>query len=233
VERARIRVVHSAIDVAALRREASGSDAAELRRSLEVPDGAPVIGFAAAFSPQKGHAVLLDAAPAILAECPGAVFLLPGEGATRPDAIRTVEGRGLAGAFRFPGFRADVAALTALCTVGVVPSVDGEGSSASIKEPLALGVPVVASDLPGNLEVLGDAGLSFRNRDPATLAAAVVRLLKDPPLRERLAERGAARAEAFAPAGMARGVLAAYRELERDGNEAGARGGSRRGGSRS
>lgn len=213
VHGARIRVVHSALDAETFRAAAATGNAVALRASLGIPEGVPVVGFSAAFSPQKGHGVLVDAAPGVLHDVPDAVFLLPGEGELLPSLRARVQAIGLSGAFRFPGFRRDVAALTGLFTVGVVPSVDGEGSSASLKEPMALGIPVVASSLAGNLEVVGDAGLTFANRDVAGLTAALVGLLQDPARRADLGRRGRRRVDAFTPSAMAGGALAVYREL--------------------
>jgi len=204
----RISVIHSAIDLDGFRSEAKAADRATLRASLGIPSGAPVVGFCGAFSPQKGHRVLLEAAPAILAERSDAVFLLPGEGRLLAEL------RGMAASFGgstvLPGFRPDVAPLTSLFAVGVVPSVDGEGSSASIKEPMALGVPVVVSDLPGNLEVMGDGGLSFRNRDPQDLARALVRLLREEEFRARLGDRARNEAERFSVRAMADATVELY-----------------------
>lgn len=211
----RARAVHSALDLEAFRAAAARADLAALRHELQVPEGAPVIGFCAAFSPQKGHGVLVEAAPRVLARFPQAVFLLAGEGGLRPAVEEAVRERGLAGAFRFAGHRPDVAALTALFTVGCVPSVDGEGSSASLKEPMALGLPVVASDLRGNLEVLGDAGLVFPNRDATALASVLGRLLGDEGLRSQVGTLARERSGRFSVAAMAEGVLAVYGEVLR------------------
>lgn len=206
----RVSVVHSALDIAAFRGAAAAADLRALAAELALPGGGAVVGFCGAFSRQKGHRVLARAAEAVLVRVPNAVFLLPGEGELLPEVERQVQAGGLAPSFRFPGFRRDVAALTALFTVAAVPSIDGEGSSAAIKEPMALGVPVVASDLAGNVEVLGNSGMVFPRGDAAALARELVALLGDEGERRRLADRGRARVEAFAPQAMAEGCLAVY-----------------------
>lgn len=211
----RVSVVHSAIDLNALRAQAAAADLVGLRAELGIPAGSPVVGFCGAFSPQKGHRVLAEAARLVLARMPEVLFLLPGEGELLSQVRWWVETQGLAKAFRLPGFRRDVGALTALFTLAAVPSVDGEGSSAAIKEPMALGVPVVASDLAGNLEVLHDGGMVFPRGDAPALARELVALLQAPEERAELGRRGRARAEAFAPAVMAEGVLALYQSLAR------------------
>ena len=97
-----------------------------------------------------------------------------------------------------------------LCTVIAAPSLDGEGSSAVIKEAIILGTPVVASDLPGNVEVLGGAGVAVPVADAATLAEAVTTMLEEPNRRADTDAFGQSRCEQWFPSTMASGVLAAY-----------------------
>jgi glycosyltransferase involved in cell wall biosynthesis len=210
----RVSVVHSAIEARELQGEVAAADLAALRDSLAIPAAAPVIGCAGAFTQQKGHAVLIDAAGAVLRAVPDAIFVLAGEGTLLPAMRRRVEELGMTAAFRFPGFRRDVAAITALLTVAVVPSVAGEGSAAAIKEPMALRVPVVVSDLPGNLEVLDGAGISVSAGSADGLAAQLVRLLRNPGLRMELARAGCDRISAFTPDAMVDATLSVYRELQ-------------------
>jgi len=208
-----VAVVHSALDLAAFRDEALEADLAALRRELSLPGDAPVVGLLGAFSHQKGHATLLEAAPAILSRFPTAIFLLAGEGPLRAGIAAKAKLMGISDNFRFPGFRADGAALTSLMTVAVVPSIDGEGSSASIKEPMALGVPVVVSELAGNIEVGGDAVKTFPVGDAAALAAALTLFLEDAGEREKSACRGVERSPRFSVEAMGGGVLDLYKRV--------------------
>jgi len=77
----------------------------------------------------------------------------------------------------------------------VVPSLGGEVFGLVVAENMLRGLPVVASDLGAFVEVLGDAGLTFRTGDPAALAAALSRLLDDPSFAATLGQRGSRRAE--------------------------------------
>jgi len=62
-------------------------------------------------------------------------------------------------------------------------------------EAMATGVPVIGSDSGAILEVIGDAGLIFREGDPAALAERLRQLMADPALMESLSRRGVERAE--------------------------------------
>jgi glycosyltransferase involved in cell wall biosynthesis len=208
-----LRVVPSAVDVDDLRGSFSLETSASLLEELGVGSDHPVVGLFGAFSRQKGHDALVAAAPRILAAAPETVFLCAGEGRLRKRMQRRVRRLGMKRAFRFTGFRRDVLSLMRLCSLVVVPSLDGEGSSAVIKEAVVLGMPVVVSDLPGNVEVLGGAGSVVPVADPDALADAVVRALHSPRHQARAVLRGHRRLESWSPRVMADGVLAAYRGL--------------------
>jgi glycosyltransferase involved in cell wall biosynthesis len=205
-----LRVVPSAVDIDELIPAALRGCPDRLRSELEIGAGAPVIGLFGALVPQKGHDTLIAAAPMILAATPDAVFLVVGEGRLRRRLEKEVRRAGLAQAFRFAGFRRDAPALMALCAVVAAPSRHGEGSSAVLKEAMAVGTAVVASDLRGNLEVLGNRGIAFPSEDADALARAVVSVLGSPSRRSALAgDAGEARTR-WSPTTMAAGVLAAY-----------------------
>jgi len=209
----RIVVVPSSLDADALRRAAREAEPGSLREELQLEDGTVVVGVTGALERQKGHEVLIRAAPRMLEAIPSVVFVFLGDGRLRDRLVSEVARRGLSPAFRFVGFRSDVAAVTSLYTVAVLPSVDGEGSSAALKEAMALSRPVVASALPGNLEVLAGCGIEVPVADPEALANGVIRLLSDHALRQRLGGSGFKRADDFRIEGMTDAVVGVYRGL--------------------
>jgi glycosyltransferase involved in cell wall biosynthesis len=99
----------------------------------------------------------------------------------------------------------------------IVPSVDGEGSSAVIKEGWASGVPVLASDLESNRELIrsGSNGVLFANKDPKGLISSLLGLVGDPDLAGRCVQGGAEAIVHFGPKGMARQYLDCYLDLTR------------------
>lgn len=210
---ASIHVVPSAIDLDGFRQAAAVADPRRLRGELGLAEDDRVVGLTGALEIQKGHTVLLEAASRILEACPNVVFLWVGDGTGRRGLEAAAARSGVAPRLRMVGFRRDVASLTALYEVAVVPSVDGEGSSGALKEAMALGRPIVASNLEGNREVLGDAGLLVPVGDAGELAAAVIRVLAEPSLRGGLGRRAGRRAELFRSVRMATAIAAIYREL--------------------
>jgi glycosyltransferase involved in cell wall biosynthesis len=208
-----IRVVPSAIDIGSIPQHQGRRSAVRLRSELGIGPSSEVVGLVGALDPQKGHATLVAAAPRILQAMPETIFLCVGEGRLSGRLRRHIRRAGLDGAFRLTGFRRDVLALMGLCTVVIAPSLHGEGSSAVLKEAMALGVPVIASGLPGNLEVLDGAGIAIPPNNSESLADAVIGLVRDPHRRTDLSARGRVRSALWAPRTMAAEVLAAYRDL--------------------
>jgi glycosyltransferase involved in cell wall biosynthesis len=187
------------------------------RSALGVPDGSPVIGEIARLCDVKGQRELLRA----LAGLPGVHAVLAGKdleagGAYRRGLEREAAELGVADRVVFAGYRPAAEILPAL-DVFVLPSWI-EGMPIVALEAMAYGKPVVATPVGGTAELVVDeeTGLLVPPRDPPALAAAIRRLLDDPPLARRLGEAGRARvAEHFSAEAMTRRVLAIYDEVAR------------------
>jgi len=162
-----------------------------LREEYSMVADAQIVGIVARLEPEKGHATLLEAWPLVLRSCPDAYLLVVGEG-SRCDALREqAESLGVAHRVIFTGRREDVPAVTAALDVAVLPSYR-EAQGLSILEAMALGRPVVASDVGGIPEMIVDgvSGLLVPPHEPAPLAAAIVRLLRDHQLADMIGRAG-------------------------------------------
>lgn len=149
----------------------------------------------ARFHEQKGHRYLLQAWPKVVAEVPEARLLLVGDGPLKGEMQRLADALGAVESVRFMGLRDDVPAILACCSLGVFPSLF-EGLPVAPIEMMSMGLPVVASDIGPLREVIGDeeAGILFPPKHPDELAKAIVCLLKDDALRERLGKAARQRA---------------------------------------
>lgn len=136
--------------------------------------------------------------------------------AYRPPLEELAAALGVGDRVRFPGHVPDIdlPGLYAGCAVFVLPSLD-EGFGLPALEAMACRAPVVASHRGAIPEVVGDAALLVDPEDEAALATAIVTVLSDPDLRERLRAAGHARARAFSPDRTAHRVLAALRDVSR------------------
>lgn len=149
--------------------------------------------------PQKGFDVLIDALPE------GFSLEVAGEGPFHREHPQV----------SWLGRREDLPALLAGADILAVPS-RWEGFGLVAAEGLAAGIVVVASDVDGLAEVVGDCGVLVPPEDPAALRAALVRVGADAALRADLALRGPARARAhYALTETVRRYEALYRELSR------------------
>jgi glycosyltransferase involved in cell wall biosynthesis len=154
--------------------------------------------------------------PAVVRAAPDAHLAIVGEG-SEADALRKRArelGAPVAERVIFTGRRDDISALTADLTIAVLPSLR-EAQGISLLEAMARRIPVVASDVGGIPEVVTDGvdGLLVPPADPAALADALVRLLRDPRLRERLGEAGYGTvAERFSIDAQVRRIEAVYDE---------------------
>lgn len=181
---ARYAVIPNGVD---LSRFATPVDCA-FRREFGVPADAPLVGVVARLEAEKGHRHLLDAWPAVVAARPDAWLAIIGEG-SEMGALRR-KARNMDRVI-FTGRRDDVSALTADLTVAVLPSLR-EAQGISILEAMARRVPVVASAVGGIPEVVtsGVDGLLVPPADASALAEAIVALLQDRELRERIGQAG-------------------------------------------
>jgi glycosyltransferase involved in cell wall biosynthesis len=156
---------------------------------LEAPDALKV-GIAASLTPVKRHDVLLRAWGQVVRLDPGrdAVLYLLGDGPQRPALTKLVAALGLSGQVHFVGVVDNVHAWLPHLEVGVLCS-DREGLSNAILEYMACGLPVVATAVGGNPELVDqENGLLVPPGDPEALAAALAKLLADAELRRRLGE---------------------------------------------
>ena len=137
--------------------------------------------------PEKGHDVLIDAAPHVLRRYPDARFDIVGGGPLRPSLIERAAERRVAHAVTFLGQRDDVAAQLDAADLFVLPS-RMEAFPNAVLEAMAAGLPVVASDAGGIPELVDDGrtGLLAPVGDPVALADRICQLIADPDAAARL-----------------------------------------------
>jgi glycosyltransferase involved in cell wall biosynthesis/O-antigen/teichoic acid export membrane protein len=191
---------------------AAGAEVAEVPAG---PAGQRLLYFGR-FEPFKGPQVLVAAMPAVLAEHPRVRLRLCGSGSLVPALRRQIDDLGLAGSVELVDWLdpAELAAQLAATDVVVVPSIRPESFGLACLEALAAGKPVVAFAVGAVPDLVHDEenGLLVPLADVGELAAAVIRLLADEPLRHRLGMAGAAFAAHFDLPGHVRKVAAAYRD---------------------
>jgi glycosyltransferase involved in cell wall biosynthesis len=160
-------------------------------------DISQIVLAAGRLSPEKGFAVLVEAAATICRDNPQAGLVLFGEGVLRPELEQRIAKLGLANRFLMPGFRTDLDTLIGAADVVVLPSYT-EGLPNVALEASAAGVPVVATAVGGTPEAVadGESGFLVPPGQPEPIAAKVGELLGDVNLRTRFGTAGTERMRA-------------------------------------
>ena len=202
--------VHEGIDLSRV----DAAPPANLHAEFWLPHHAPVVGNVAALVPHKGQRHLIDAAALVVRQVPDARFIIAGEGELRSALERAVREHHLEKHVFLAGFRPDVLSLHKGFDVFVMSSVT-EGLGTSLLDAMACRRPVVASTAGGIPEVVvdGETGILVPPRDHEAMAAAIVKLLQDPQLRERMGHAGLVRARRrFSAERMVHDTLRAYQQ---------------------
>ena len=213
IPRKRTVTVHEGIDLGRV----AAAPPATLHQELWLPHEAPLVGNVAALVPHKGQRHLVDAAARVLPEHPDARFIIAGEGELRASLEQQIRQHHLEKHVMLVGFRADILSLHKAFDVFAMSSVT-EGLGTSLLDAMACGKPVVATTVGGIPEVVvhEETGLLVPPRDPAAMAAAIVRLLADPGLRQQMGEAGLARVRThFSAETMVQNTLRVYQQVVR------------------
>lgn len=173
-------------------------------------DGEVTLLFVGRVVRQKGLDLVLEAMAALPA---GVRLRVVGDGPARPALEAQAEALGLRGRVEFLGWldRAALPAAYREADLFVFPSRD-EGMPNAVLEAMAAGLPVAATRIAGNQDLVvdGETGLMVPSDDAPALAAALARLTADRGLRVRMGAQGRARVlERFSW----RAVAAAYHDL--------------------
>ena len=162
----------------------------------------------ASLNDRKGQEVLLQAASLL----PDTEVWLVGEGPKRTDLERLVKELHLGERVRFLGNRRDIPDLLHAADIYVQPS-HWEGFGIATVEAMAAGLPVVASNVAGLREVVGDAGLLFAPGSVSDLKECIARLVSKPDLRQEVASRASLRARQFSIDSTATEYLQLYQSV--------------------
>jgi len=161
-----------------------------VREELGLGDQDVVVTCVAEFTSTKNHAFLFAAWRRVAKEEPRAHLLLIGDGRLRKVMERKTDREHIPNV-HFLRFRSDVPKLLQATDIFVLPS-RREGLPASAMEAMATGKPVVATDVRGSRDLVehGVTGLLVELGDVEGLAQALLRLILDPKLREKMGQAG-------------------------------------------
>jgi len=213
-------VIYNGIDTAHYTDHYSPEERRALRHSLGCGDQDYLIGLCSVFRPEKAHGDLLDAVSRLRAAGVPAKGLLIGDGPERDSIERAVCRLGLEKDVVITGLKEDVRPLIGACDVMTLVSHSVEAFSLAALESMALGKPVVMSNVGGASELVvhGEHGLLFEPGDIKALTMHL-RALTNGSLRERLGRAAAHRVrERFTVQAMSARFADCIGELLEDAN---------------
>jgi sugar transferase (PEP-CTERM/EpsH1 system associated) len=158
-------------------------------------EGDIVIGTVGRLADQKNYPLLLRALKEIDNTNVKAVFV--GDGPLRPDLEMLVDSLGIRQNVFFMGERQDIPSILNVFDIFVLPSYMGEGIANCMLEAMAVGLPIISSDIDGNIEVVEDEknGLLFESTNLKSLVEKMVTLIGSENLRKRMGDAGIKRVE--------------------------------------
>jgi sugar transferase (PEP-CTERM/EpsH1 system associated) len=176
----KVTTIHNGVDLGRF----SHQDQLESRVTVGIPASAQVIGTVGRLDPVKDQAGLIRAFARLASTRPQAMLVIAGDGPCRGELEALVVALGLERRVRLLGSRSDIPVVLGALDVFALPSI-AEGISNTLLEAMATGLPVVATRVGGNPELVEDGrtGILVPVRDESALAAALDGYLDDGHLR--------------------------------------------------
>ena len=185
-----LKVFPNAVDTDRFRNVPSGTRAS-VRQSLGIEDQFVWLAVGR-FEVAKDYPNMLRAFATVHARHPDCQLLIVGRGSLQPETEALAASLGLADRVRFAGVRRDVPEVMSAAD-GYVMSSEREGMPIVLLEAASAGLPIVATRVGGNAEVVRDqeSGFVVPPRDAEALGAAMLRLMELPAAERRaLGDRG-------------------------------------------
>lgn len=205
-------VIHSGVDLERFCTDRVRKE--EIRSALKIPPETTILATAGRLTAVKGQETLIRAVAKCLRQGAKVFLVILGEGELRRDLETLSVELGIAQAIRFPGWRSDVASVMDACDIFCLPSLN-EGMGKVLVEAMALGKPIVASDVGGipDSVIPGETGILVPPADSNALAAAILTLCDHPEMRGKMGEQGKKKAPEYSVEKMLRKIELLYTAL--------------------
>lgn len=179
----KITVIKNGVDLSRFQK----ADPGAFRKRLGIPESGPVIGSAGRLVTQKGFDVLIQAAGILHRKGGRFRVVIAGQGPLKKDLLATAVVTGINERLVLPGQVNDMPSFLSALDLFVFPS-RMEGLPNAVIEAMAASLPIIATDIPGNNELITheQTGLLVPSGDANALSEAVSRLMNDRELSARL-----------------------------------------------
>lgn len=160
----------------------------EIRNKLGIPDGKIILMSVGELTKRKNHMVVIDAL-ARLKEY-DILYVICGDGPMKARLRAKAEELGVRDRVKLLGFRKDIAELHKAADIFVFPSLQ-EGLPVAVMEAMASGLPIVASKIRGNEDLISNnqGGYLVNPMDSEQVAKAIEKMIQNPKKREKMEKR--------------------------------------------
>jgi glycosyltransferase involved in cell wall biosynthesis len=181
--------IYNGIDIAGIDRIVSSTERTKIREKLNVSENEILLLNAGRLTEQKGHRYLIAAMADVVKHCPNAKLLIFGEGELKGALEGLIMDYALADRIRIMPPIRDIFKVMVVSDIFVFPSL-WEGFGIVLAEVMAVGTPVVASNVIGVNEIIktGVNGILVESEDIKALSSAIIRVIKDEKLRKFIAD---------------------------------------------
>lgn len=161
-----------------------------LRQSLRLVADTFIIVTVARLHPEKGHKYLIEAMATVSKRLPNVQLLLVGDGWLRSRLEQLVKDYALDRNISFLGLRDDIPMLLSIAHLFILPSASNEAMPLAILEAMAMGVPVIATNVGGVSELLENRDLGYLAppADAQALTEAIISMVEQTEKRENMSQ---------------------------------------------
>tara|TARA_R110000787_G_scaffold260797_1_gene366037 strand:- start:418 stop:1602 length:1185 start_codon:yes stop_codon:yes gene_type:complete len=193
----KLRQIYNGVDAGKFSPRQDDTQLGDLAPPGLLPENAVVVGTVGRLAEVKNQQLLIEAVGYLFTKRPilrGTLRLvLVGDGPLKLQLVDRVKQLGLSDVVWFSGDRNDVPVLMQLMDIFILPSL-AEGISNTLLEAMASGLPVIATSVGGNVELIeeGVNGRLVPVNNVVAMADALAELVDDPTLRQSMGEKGLA-----------------------------------------
>lgn len=188
----KIRIVNNAIDLKDAVLRYSQKDPQAIRRQYKIPQGATVVCCIARLVQDKGQEILVRAVAGLLPSFPEIFLMIVGDGKEKEALEKVIQELDLTGRTVIVPSLEDISTALAVTDIFVHPAFYREGFGLGIAEAMAVGRPVVITDIPAvnTIFLPGECSVMAKPADVVSLAGAIRFLMEAPGEKARIAQAG-------------------------------------------
>lgn len=174
------KIVSIAAGVDTERFDIKKSSGNKILNEFRLKDAFPLVGVVAILRSWKGHRYLLEAVPKVVSIYPKARFLIVGNGPVYDSIQQKIRNFGIEKYVIMTNFRDDIPDIMAALDIFILPSYASEATSQVIPQALAMGKPVIATNVGGLSEIIdnGITGLLVPPKNHAAISNAIIWMAK-------------------------------------------------------